>query len=48
MTVPPFCGSPTHTGPKLVPGSRGTSFEVFSLNAGTQLLGKHKTGKLYG
>ena len=27
-------------GPTLVPGSRGNRFEVFSLNAGTQFLGK--------
>ena len=40
VTVPSFCMSPTHTGTKLVPPSRGTSFEVFSLNAGTKCFWK--------
>ena len=35
-TVPPFSVSPTYTGPKLVPGSRGTSLEVLSMNTGTK------------
>ena len=37
ITVPPFCVSPTTTGPTLVPVSRGTNCEVF------RLLEKHKT-----
>ena len=45
VTVPPFCVSPAHIGPTLVPGSRGTSFDVFSFNAGTQFLGKAQNMK---
>ena len=40
VTVSTFCVSPTQKGPKLLPGSEGTRFEVFSLNAGTHFLGK--------
>ena len=42
VTVCPLYVSSIHTGQKLVPGRRGTSFEMFSLNAGTQFLGKAK------
>ena len=38
--------SPPHTGPKLVPGSRGTSFEVVSLNTGNRFLGKKQHIKI--
>ena len=38
-----FFVSPTHTGSKLVPGSRGNRFEVFSLNAAPGFLEKNNT-----
>ena len=43
---PLFVYPPTHTGPKLMLGSRGKSVEVFSFNAGTQYLGKAQNVKI--
>ena len=43
VSVSHFFVSPTHTGSKLVPGSRGNRFEVFSLNAAPGFLEKNNT-----